>query len=952
MRYQATKFSPALISAVAATASGAVVAQSGTIEEVVVTATKRAESMQDIPVSVNAITGSEMQDQGIDSFDEYVQFLSNVAFSGRGPGRSEVFMRGAASEQSALTVSAVQSTSPTVALYLDEQPVSFAARNLDVYATDLARVEVLPGPQGTLYGASSQTGTLRLITNKPDHDAMDVGVDASFSSTKGGEPSAAVRAFLNMPLSEKLAFRITAYSDRAGGWIDNEEGYFTTNIEVVNRNQISSSAAICTGKSDVDNANCSGRAEIVSANNSEIAEKDFNDSSYLGARIGASYFINDDWELLVQHTQQTINSDGVFEYDPILDEESVNRFTASENEDEFGLTTWTLSGRLLELDVIYTGGYLDREVFYIQDYTGYTIGGGYQAYYICTGGYSHADKCFDPTKGYTENTTNERVTHEFRFNTDPDRRWRVTAGMFLDDQETISNGEFWYPGAVDAGFNVSSAPGSDSPPIPDWWAGDGAGVPPTPNNIISSVEGVDNPYGRGPSTIFVNNFKRQEDQFALFGEFSFDITDQLSASIGARDYDIDFEFTGSTGSSFYCKGSPVPCDGQAFDNRVSQRFEALGTFAGSGNQADLQTFFSDGDSQLIANGASNGSFYLSGLDSDGVINQEDTIFRATVDYDIHDDLMVFAAWSEGFRPQTANRNAGKPSGNQSGPYLGYLVPAIVQTDELENFEIGMKGTFLDRTLRLNATAYWSEITNLQVSRFDPANVAFLVFIENAGDAETSGVDVDFTWLVTPNFSLNGGFSYVDNELTRVNPQLEEVVVPTGSRLPWAPEYSFNLRATYDFHDINIMNLKADAYVRGGLSYTGESPAEFSGDAYLAEDVTRLVFGRNTGLEIQEEGGFFGAALSGDDLAIVTDSSFIGTDANGDMRWKAARYMQEAYTLVNFAVGLKTETWGAEFFIDNLFDENAQLNVNVIDYTPSVTTNRPRTIGLRFTYDME
>ena len=947
MRYRAKQLPQAVISAVAVGATGSAVAESGnappTIEEIVVTATKRSESMQDIPVSINAITGSEMQNLGIDNFDEYVQYLSNVVFSGRGPGRSEVFMRGAASEQSALTVSAVQSTSPTVALYLDEQPVSFAARNLDVYATDLARVEVLPGPQGTLYGASSQTGTLRLITNKPSHDAFDVGVDASFSATKDGEPSAAVRAFLNMPLSEKLAFRIAAYSDRAGGWIDNQEGYFTTNIEVVNRNQISSAAAICTGKRELDNPNCHGRAEIVSANNSEIAEKDFNDSSYLGARFGASFAINDNWDLLVQHTQQTINSDGVFEYDPILDEESVNRFTPSENEDEFGLTTWTLSGRLLELDVLYTGGYLDREVFYIQDYTGYTVGGGYMAYYICTGGYSHADKCFDPTKGYTENTSNERFTHEFRVNTDPDRRWRVTAGMFFDDQETISNGEFWYPGAVDAGFNSSSAPGTITNP---------PNSPPTDSNIVSTVEGVDNPYGRGPSTIFVNNFTREEDQIAFFGEFSFDITDQVSASIGARNYDIDFEFTGSTGSSFGCKGSAVPCDGQSFDNRVSRRLEALGAFAGSGSQADLQTFFSAGNSQLIADGAANGTFFLSGLDSDGVINQEDTIFRATVDWDIVDDVMVFAAWSEGFRPQTANRNAGTPSGNQSGPYQGYLVPAIVQTDELENFEVGLKGTFLERTLRVNATAYWSEITNLQVSRFDPTNVAFLVFIENAGDAETSGVDVDFTWLVTPRFSLNGGFSYVDNELTRVNPQLDEVVVPTGSRLPWAPEYSFNLRARYDFPDINLMNLRADAYVRAGVTYTGESPAEFSGDAYLAEDVTRLVFGRNTGLEIQEEGGFFGGALSGDDLAIVTDPSFVGMDANGDMRWKAARYVQEAYTLVNFAVGLKTETWGAELFIDNLFDENAQLNVNVIDYTPSVTTNRPRTIGLRFTYDME
>ncbi len=947
MRYRARKIPHAVISAVAVGAVCNAAAEPGAsppgIEEIVVTATKRSESMQDIPVSVNAITGNEMQALGIDNFDDYVQYLSNVVFSGRGPGRSEVFMRGAASEQSSLTVSSVQGTSPTVALYQDEQPVSFAARNLDIYATDLARVEVLPGPQGTLYGASSQTGTLRLITNKPQHDAFDTGMDANFSTTKGGEPSAAVRAFINLPLSEKLAFRVAAYSDRAGGWIDNKQGSFTPNIEILNRNQVNSSAAVCTGNPDVDNAECSSRAEIVSANNSELAEEDFNDSSYLGARFGASYLINDTWDLLVQHTRQSINSEGVFEYDPVLDEESVNRFTPSKNEDEFGLTTWTLSGRLLELDVIYTGGYLERDVFYTQDYSGYTVGGGYQAYYICTGGYSHADKCFDPTKGFTENTNNERLTHEFRFNTDPSRRWRLTAGIFLDDQETVSNGEFWYPGAVDAGFNVSSAPGTITEP---------GNSPPSGTNVVSRVDGVSNPLGRGPSTIFVNNFTRQEEQVAFFGEFSFDITDQVTASLGARDYDLDYEFTGSTGSSFGCKGESMPCDGQSFDNRVSNRLEALGTFAASGNRADLETFFTASNASLVADGYANGNFFLGGLDSDGVLNQEDTIFRATLSWDVAEDIMVFTAFSEGFRPQTANRNAGTPAGNQSGPYEGYLVPAIVRTDDLENFEVGFKGTLLDRTLRFNATAYWSEITNLQMSRFDPANVAFLVFIENAGDAETNGLDMDFTWLATPRFTLNGGFSYVDNELTRVNPQIEEVVVPSGSRLPWTPEYRFNLRANYDFPDVRLMNLRADAYMRASVTYTGESPAELSGDAYFAEDVTRLVFGTGSGLKIQEEGGFFGAPLTGDDLAIVTDPSYIGVDANGNARWKAARYLQEAYTFVNFAVGLKTETWGAELFIDNVFDESAQLNVNVLDFTPTVTTNRPRTLGMRFSYNME
>jgi len=946
MEFERSKLNRAVLSAIAMSAAGSVAAQTATIEEVVVTATKRAESTQDIPVSVQAMTGDNIDELGVDSFEEYVQYLSNVVSSGRGPGRNELFVRGAATEQSALTVSSIQGTSPGVALYQDEQPVSFAARNLDVYATDLERIEVLPGPQGTLFGASSQTGTVRLITNKPQHDGFDIGVDTRFSLTKGGDPSTAVEAFLNMPLSGKLAFRVAAYNDRAGGWIDNVPGLFTPSIEVINRNQISGAAAICTGKADVDNAACGGRrASVASADNSQLAEEDFNEAVYAGARFGVSYLINDSWDLVIQHTEQSLEAEGVFEYDPVLPDtrSAVNRFTPNRNEDDFGLTTWTLAGRLGQLDVLYTGGFLDRDVFYVQDYTGYTVGGGYMAYYICTGGYSNATQCFDPTKQYLENTASERTTHEFRINTDAARRWRITAGVFLDDQEIVSDGQFQYPGAVDAGFNAASAPGTITDP---------ANSPPGPSNIVSTVDGVSNPYGRGPQTIFVNNFTRKEDQIAFFGEFSFDLTDRLSASLGVRHYDLDLDFAGSTGSSFGCKGAATPCDGQSFDNRVSRRLEALGAYNESGNLSDLIGFFGESNAQLIADGVAGGSFYIDSLEGDGVINESDTIYRATVDFDITDDAMVFLAWSEGFRPQTANRNAGKPSNRQEGPYQGYLVPAVARTDRLENFEVGLKSSFLGRTLQVNATAYTTKIDDLQTSRFDPANVAFLVFIENAGDAEVDGLDLDFTWLATPRLMLQGGFSFVDNKLTRINPQLEEVVVPEGSRLPWTPKLRANLRARYDFWGLSILGTSTDAYVRGAVTYTGSSRAEISADAYLVEDVATQVFGNGTGLKIVEEGGFFGLPLTGDDLASVTNSSFVGVDANGDTRFKAARYVQKGYTFVNLAVGLRTASWGAELFVDNVLDKNAQINVNAIDYTPSVTTNRPRTIGLRFTYDLE
>ena len=137
-----------------------------------------------------------------------------------------------------------------------------------------------------------------------------------------------------------------------------------------------------------------------------------------------------------------------------------------------------------------------------------------------------------------------------------------------------------------------------------------------------------------------------------------------------------------------------------------------------------------------------------------------------------------------------------------------------------------------------------------------------------------------------------------------------------------------------------------------MIYTGDSRAQSTCDAYFVEDVTMQVFGRGSGLTIKDEGGFCGTPLTGGDLSSVVDRSFLGVDANGNTRFRAGRYEQEAYTIVNVAAGFRRDGWHAELFVNNLFSEEAQLNINASDYTPSVTTNRPRTIGLRFGYEFE
>lgn len=903
--------------------SGAAHAQ---LDEIVVTATKRPESMQDIPVAVNALAAESLDDFRISNFDDYIRYLPNVSQQGTAPGQSEIFIRGATTEQSIVSISTVQGSSPQVALYLDEQPVSFGGRNLDIYATDLERIEVLPGPQGTLFGTSSQAGTVRLITAKPDHSGFSAGFETSISSTKNGEMSNSVEAYANLPLSESLAVRIAAYNDTQGGWIDNVQndpanGGYAPSAEVQRRNAIANF--------DFPAGQTADDIQMAQADNSAFVEDDFNSATYRGGRLGVSYLINPDWDLLVQHTQQTLDTDGVFSYDPNLDgKSSTNRFKPDRNKDEFGLTTWTLEGRLEQLDVIYTGGFLNRDVDTTIDYTGYTNGGGYQVYYMCDG-VSYGDgtfsgPCYDPTKVYREDTSNERWTHELRVSTSAENRWQVTAGVFYDTQETNSVGE----------FELGARSLADGTVDPNGVAGvlPGTGAFGTVLGLVGNdVEGA-NAGGRqfAPDVTFVNDFTRKTDQLAVFGELRFDITDTVRATFGARWYDIDFDFKGSTNSSFGCKFAPGfigaeinddgSCNGTGFANDVTARLAALGQGEEAIRNAGI---FSPAEQDIIL----GGDFDLDGLNSDGVLNESDVIFRAALDWRATEDILLFATYAQGFRPPVTNRNAGKAANNQVGPFNGYAVPAIATTDNLDNYELGIKSEWLDGTLRVNATAFYSEISDLQTSRFDPSNVAFLVFIENVGDAEIRGLDADFSWLLTPNFTLSGAISLLDTELTNVNPQLDGIAVPEGSELPFAPAFAGNIRAMYEFQIPEWQGI--NGYVTGAFSYTGESRSGIVGSATFVEDTAEKVYGRSTGLKIKQEGGTF---------------------FSGGQEWDNARYAQRAYGLFDFSVGVRKDSWRAELFVDNVFDKRADIHIDTLEFTPRVVTNRPRTFGLRLSYD--
>jgi len=509
----------AVLTAIAADASAQDAPKRRKVDEIVVTATKTEAGAQEVAVSLQAVDGETIDELNIGNFDDYVRQLPSVTFGGRGPGQSTVYIRGQAVQPITTLLSGAQGATPNVALYLDEQPVTAPGRNLDVYAADLERIEVLKGPQGTLFGASSQAGTIRLITKKPVLNEFQAGFDASVAKTEDGELSRGVEAYVNIPvIDDTLALRAVFYNINEGGYIDNIPGTFTTDPSI-NPDSMATPTAVSYEATD----------------NARLVEDDLNDSGYEGFRISGRYQITDDWRLDVQQTLQKLTADGVFDYDPEQGDLNVTRFFEDSLEDEFSQTSWTLEGRIAMLDVIYTGAFLEREIAQSVDYTGYNNAGAFVSYYTCT--YASAGspaydavqadfitpggrECLDPTKGAVIDQDQTRNTHEFRFSTPQDYRLRLTAGVFYDDFEIETQDDYYYVAVDDLGF--------------------------APNAPMSGAVQI-NPAVRPDDVAFFNDIRRTEEQIAFFGELTFDlIPDTLSVTGGLRYYEIESDFEGSS----------------------------------------------------------------------------------------------------------------------------------------------------------------------------------------------------------------------------------------------------------------------------------------------------------------------------------------------------------------------------------------------------------------------
>ena len=585
-------YSPIAAAVIAAIGGQAALAQdSGGLEEVVVTAQKRTENMQDVPISIDAIGNEKLEQLNIRNFTDYVRMLPSVAATpsiGAGAGFSAVYMRGI------VTGGDGQATTsqPSVGTYLDEQPVTTIQGNLDLHLYDIANVEALAGPQGTLYGASSQSGTIRIITNKPEIGNFVAGYALEGNAIDDGGNGYVAEGFVNFPLGARAALRLVGWKTKEAGWIDNLRG-----------------TRLYAG--DVSTA-----ADDFTVDNTSLAKDDYNTLDTLGARAALRIELNDNWTLTPTAQMQEQKSRGHWGDD--LSDFAPGTYAVKHFREEYVKDKWyqlglTVEGQIGSFDVTYSGNYLSRDVDASFDYSDYS----YWYDNLYTSGYfaglflNNAGGRPNPSHSYINNDAYSKQSHELRLSTDQSKRLRGLLGFFYQKQEHDFEQPFGnIPGLAD-----------------------------------SMLMNRDEPNGeKFPGVVYLNSLDRVDTDRAVFGQIAYDLTDSLELTVGARFFEPEVTVNGffGYGLGFSPASEPTGSEPGAVANGGSGAFSPMGQgWSRNGEyRCPSQAAYKDAPCQNVAKG----------------ISESEHVGRVNLRWKASDDAMFYLTWSEGYRPGGINRN--------------------------------------------------------------------------------------------------------------------------------------------------------------------------------------------------------------------------------------------------------------------------------------------------------
>ncbi len=447
----------------------------GGLEQIVVTATRRATSLQDVPQSIVAFSTDDIQRQAFQKMEDFVKALPSMNLVNSMPGRNSLVMRGIS------TGSAEYRTDSQVAVYLDEQPMTSISQQVDVRMIDIERIESLPGPQGTLFGSSSQSGTLRVITNKPDHTRVSAQVEGLIGTTKGGDESYDLNGWINVPIiDDTLAIRAVAFTSLEGGYVDNVLGMDLAGI----------------------------------GDNSAVVEEDWNEYETSGGRLQALWTISEKWELLGSFIAQNSLATGSWESDPAIGDYKTTRFFDEYREDDWYQTSLTLTGDLGFAELSLTASDFNRDINYEWDNMYYeqwrtAYFGSYYPLYDT-----------DYTNGSIFNwQSQERYSFEARLTSTTDSRLQWMVGAFYENVY-----DWWFYGALNDQLTSTDA----------WAAAQYYAY------LAGVYYGYDVQYPLSPTNIYYeNNYDKEITQRAVFGEVTYSLTNEWDVTGGIRWFEYD-----------------------------------------------------------------------------------------------------------------------------------------------------------------------------------------------------------------------------------------------------------------------------------------------------------------------------------------------------------------------------------------------------------------------------
>jgi iron complex outermembrane receptor protein len=452
------------------------------LQEIVVTAQKREANLQDVPMSIQALATARLEELNIQSFSDYAQFLPSVAYQSVAPGHDQITMRGVSSSYSRFLTGPL----PTVATYLDEQPVTNIQGTLDIHIYDVARIEALAGPQGTLFGASSEAGTLRIITNQPDPSGFKAAYDLEGNAVDHGSEGYVAEGFVNIPLSPVAAVRLVGWSEHDAGYIDNVPGTRTY-----------PSSGICIANTAPPPAGC--------VSTPGLAKNNYNPVDTNGGRAALKVMLGDSWTITPTLMGQETKYDGLFGYNPQVGDLDVTTFYSHADKTRWLDGSLTIEGKIADFDLVYTGAYLNRRESENTDYTDYSLAyDSFVSHYVV----DNAGKLINPSQTYAISQRLTSQSHELRIITPKDQRIRFTGGVFLEHQfvEHVLPTEI--PGLAQSLW------------VTGW-----------------------------PNTWFVEAQARTYYDSAAFGELYYDLTPKLTATAGIRAFKVKAGTKGFDGYS-------------------------------------------------------------------------------------------------------------------------------------------------------------------------------------------------------------------------------------------------------------------------------------------------------------------------------------------------------------------------------------------------------------------